>query len=56
MWNSSMTGGSQRPSARVLLRNVNRGSHQMSDILMDGGVTRAYWYGDLSEVRAQSRA
>ena len=24
-----------------------------SDILMDGGVTSAYWYGDLAEVRAQ---
>ena len=23
-----------------------------SDILMDGGVTAAYWYGDLAEVRA----
>jgi NAD(P)-dependent dehydrogenase (short-subunit alcohol dehydrogenase family) len=22
-----------------------------SDILMDGGVTAAYWYGDLAEVR-----
>ena len=24
-----------------------------SDFLMDGGVTAAYWYGDLAEVRAQ---
>ena len=24
-----------------------------SDFLMDGGVTAAYWYGDLAEVRAR---
>ena len=24
-----------------------------SDFLMDGGVTAAYWYGDLAEGRAQ---
>jgi hypothetical protein len=24
-----------------------------SDILMDGGVTATYWYGDLAEVRTQ---
>jgi NAD(P)-dependent dehydrogenase (short-subunit alcohol dehydrogenase family) len=24
-----------------------------SDILMDGGVTATYWYGDLAEVRPQ---
>ena len=25
-----------------------------SDILMDGGVTAAYWYGELAEVRGQN--
>jgi hypothetical protein len=24
-----------------------------SDFLMDGGVTAAYWYGDVTEVRGQ---
>jgi hypothetical protein len=24
-----------------------------SDFLMDGGVTAAYWYGELAEVRTQ---
>ena len=24
-----------------------------SDFLMDGGVTAAYWYGDVTEVRTQ---
>jgi hypothetical protein len=27
-----------------------------SDILMDGGVTAGYWYGDLFEVRTQQEA
>jgi NAD(P)-dependent dehydrogenase (short-subunit alcohol dehydrogenase family) len=30
-----------------------RGFITGSDFLMDGGVTAAYWYGDLAEVRAQ---
>jgi hypothetical protein len=25
-----------------------------SDFLMDGGVTAAYWYGDIAEVRGKS--
>jgi hypothetical protein len=25
-----------------------------SDVLMDGGVTATYWFGDLAEVRAKS--
>lgn len=37
----------------ALLLGPDGGFITGSDILMDGGVTAAYWYGDLAEVRAQ---
>jgi NAD(P)-dependent dehydrogenase (short-subunit alcohol dehydrogenase family) len=37
----------------ALLMGPDGGFITGSDILMDGGVTAAYWYGDLAEVRAQ---
>jgi NAD(P)-dependent dehydrogenase (short-subunit alcohol dehydrogenase family) len=37
----------------ALLMGPEGGFITGSDFLMDGGVTAAYWYGDLSEVRAQ---
>lgn len=36
----------------ALLMGPDGGFITGSDILMDGGVTAAYWYGDLAEVRA----
>ena len=37
----------------ALLMGPDGGFITGSDFLMDGGVTAAYWYGDVSEVRAQ---
>jgi NAD(P)-dependent dehydrogenase (short-subunit alcohol dehydrogenase family) len=37
----------------ALLMGPDGGFITGSDILMDGGVTASYWYGDLAEVRAQ---
>ena len=37
----------------ALLMGLDGGFITGSDILMDGGVTAAYWYGDLAEVRTQ---
>ncbi|MEI8165202.1 MAG: SDR family oxidoreductase [Chloroflexales bacterium] len=37
----------------ALLMGPDGGFITGSDILMDGGVTAAYWYGDLAEVRPQ---
>jgi NAD(P)-dependent dehydrogenase (short-subunit alcohol dehydrogenase family) len=37
----------------ALLMGPDGGFITGSDILMDGGVTAAYWYGELAEVRAQ---
>lgn len=37
----------------ALLMGPDGGFITGSDILMDGGVTAAYWYGDLTEVRGQ---
>jgi NAD(P)-dependent dehydrogenase (short-subunit alcohol dehydrogenase family) len=37
----------------ALLMGPDGGFITGSDFLMDGGVTAAYWYGDLAEVRAQ---
>jgi len=37
----------------ALLMGPDGGFITGSDFLMDGGVTAAYWYGDLTEVRAQ---
>ena len=37
----------------ALLMGPDGGFISGSDFLMDGGVTAAYWYGDLAEVRAQ---
>ena len=37
----------------ALLMGPDGGFITGSDILMDGGVTAAYWYGDVAEVRAQ---
>ncbi len=37
----------------ALVMGPGGGSITGSDILMDGGVTAGYWYGDLAEVRAQ---
>jgi NAD(P)-dependent dehydrogenase (short-subunit alcohol dehydrogenase family) len=37
----------------ALLMGQDGGFITGSDFLMDGGVTAAYWYGDLAEVRAQ---
>jgi NAD(P)-dependent dehydrogenase (short-subunit alcohol dehydrogenase family) len=37
----------------ALLLGAEGGFITGSDFLMDGGVTAAYWYGDLAEVRAQ---
>lgn len=39
-------------SVGALLMGPDGGFISGSDILMDGGVTAAYWYGDLAEVRA----
>ena len=48
---------------QAIARRVSVGTHVLltdlcaanaetgSDILMDGGVTAAYWFGDLTEVR-----
>jgi hypothetical protein len=36
----------------ALLMGQDGGFISGSDFLMDGGVTAAYWYGDLAEVRA----
>jgi NAD(P)-dependent dehydrogenase (short-subunit alcohol dehydrogenase family) len=38
----------------ALLMGPDGGFISGSDFLMDGGVTAAYWYGDVNEVRAQS--
>jgi NAD(P)-dependent dehydrogenase (short-subunit alcohol dehydrogenase family) len=38
----------------ALLMGPDGGFITGSDFLMDGGVTAAYWFGDLAEVRAQS--
>jgi hypothetical protein len=35
----------------ALLMGPDGGFISGSDFLMDGGVTSAYWYGDLAEVR-----
>src|SRR3954465_5454947 len=40
-------------SVGALLMGPDGGFITGSDFLMDGGVTAAYWYGDLAEVRAQ---
>ena len=37
----------------ALLMGPDGGFITGSDFLMDGGVTAAYWYGDLAEVRAK---
>ena len=37
----------------ALLMGPDGGFITGSDFLMDGGVSAAYWYGDLAEVRAQ---
>ena len=37
----------------ALLMGPDGGFISGSDILMDGGGTAAYWYGDLAEVRVQ---
>ena len=37
----------------ALLMGPDGGFITASDFLMDGGVSAAYWYGDLAEVRAQ---
>jgi NAD(P)-dependent dehydrogenase (short-subunit alcohol dehydrogenase family) len=37
----------------ALLMGQDGGFITGSDFLMDGGVTAAYWYGDLAEVRPQ---
>ena len=37
----------------ALLMGPDGGFITGSDFLMDGGVTAAYWYGELAEVRAQ---
>ena len=41
-------------SVGALLMGPDGGFITGSDFLMDGGVTAAYWYGDLAEVRAHS--
>jgi hypothetical protein len=38
----------------ALLMGADGGFITGSDFLMDGGVTAAYWYGDVAEVRGQS--
>ena len=38
----------------ALLMGPDGGFITGSDFLMDGGVTAAYWYGDLAEVRVKS--
>lgn len=38
----------------ALLMGPDGGFITGSDILMDGGVTATYWYGELAEVRGQS--
>jgi NAD(P)-dependent dehydrogenase (short-subunit alcohol dehydrogenase family) len=38
----------------ALLMGADGGFITGSDILMDGGVTAAYWFGELAEVRGQS--
>jgi NAD(P)-dependent dehydrogenase (short-subunit alcohol dehydrogenase family) len=38
----------------ALLMGTDGGFITGSDFLMDGGVTAAYWYGDIAEVRGQS--
>jgi hypothetical protein len=38
----------------ALLMGPDGGFITGSDILMDGGVTATYWYGDLAEVRGQN--
>jgi NAD(P)-dependent dehydrogenase (short-subunit alcohol dehydrogenase family) len=35
----------------ALLMRPDGGFITGSDVLMDGGVTAAYWYGDIGEVR-----
>jgi NAD(P)-dependent dehydrogenase (short-subunit alcohol dehydrogenase family) len=37
----------------ALLMGEDGGFITGSDLLMDGGVTAAYWFGDLPEVRSQ---
>ncbi len=37
----------------ALLMGLDGGFITGSEFLMDGGVTAAYWYGDVAEVRAQ---
>ena len=37
----------------ALLMGPDGGFITGRDFLMDGGVTAAYWYGDVAEVRAQ---
>lgn len=41
-------------SVGALLMGADGGFITGSDFLMDGGVTAAYWYGDLAEVRTSS--
>ena len=38
----------------ALLMGSDGGFITGSDILMDGGVTAAYWYGEIAEVRTNS--
>lgn len=40
----------------ALLMGPDGGFITGSDFLMDGGVTAAYWYGEVAEVRNKSRA
>jgi NAD(P)-dependent dehydrogenase (short-subunit alcohol dehydrogenase family) len=40
-------------SVAALLMGPDGGFITGSDVLMDGGVTAAYWYGDIPEVRSQ---
>jgi NAD(P)-dependent dehydrogenase (short-subunit alcohol dehydrogenase family) len=57
MIEGSMAGRAATPdevaTVGALLMGPDGGFITGSDILMDGGVTAAYWYGDLAEVRAQ---
>jgi NAD(P)-dependent dehydrogenase (short-subunit alcohol dehydrogenase family) len=56
MIESSPVGRAASPdevgSVGALLMGPDGGFITGSDILMDGGVTAAYWYGELAEVRA----
>lgn len=42
------------PDVAALLMGQDSGFITGSDILMDGGVTATYWYGELAEVRGHN--